>query len=68
MLLLLSMLLSLVRRESLELKTKEECRFESHIDGYHICSDVGISRFNAGYGDNFLRTTGTSCLNYLKYE
>jgi hypothetical protein len=62
------MLLSLMRWESMETKTKEECRFESQIDGYCICQDVGINRFHAGYGDNFLLTTGTFGLNYLKYE
>ena len=42
------MLLSLIRRESLELKTKEECRFESQIGGMCICQDAGVNRSDAG--------------------
>lgn len=52
----------------METKTKGKCRFESQIDGYYICQDVGINRFHAWYRDNFLFTTGTSGLNYLKYD
>lgn len=44
------------------MKTKEECRLESQIDGYCICQDGGINRFHAEFKDNFLLTTVTSGL------
>jgi len=52
----------------METKTKEECRFESQIDEFCICQDIGINRFLVWYRDNFLLTTGASGLNYLNYE